>query len=58
MKLYRSAHNRVIAGVLGGMAERFDWDPTLLRIIWCLLTVTPFPGLIIYLVLWMILPEQ
>ncbi|SCC00781.1 PspC domain-containing protein [Weissella bombi] len=58
MNLYRSTNHRVFAGVLGGLAERFGWNVTLLRIIWILLTLSPFPGLVIYLILWLLLPEK
>ncbi|KAA8441957.1 PspC domain-containing protein [Weissella paramesenteroides] len=58
MNLYRSKNHRIIAGVVGGLAERFGWNVTLLRFIWILLTITPLPGLIIYLILWLILPEK
>ena len=58
MNLYRSTNHRVFAGVLGGLAERFGWNVTLLRIIWILLTISPFPGLVIYLILWLLLPEK
>lgn len=58
MNLYRSTNHRVFAGVLGGLAERFGWNVTLLRLIWILLTISPFPGLVIYLILWLLLPEK
>ncbi|APS42609.1 MAG TPA: PspC domain-containing protein [Weissella thailandensis] len=58
MNLYRSKNHRIFAGVIGGIAERFGWSVALLRLIWVLLTLTPVPGLIIYLVLWMVLPER
>jgi len=56
-KLYRSRENKIIAGVIGGFAEYFDIDPTLLRIIWVLLT---FLGmgvlLIVYIVAIFVMP--
>ena len=58
MNLYRSTDHRVFAGVLGGLAERFGWNVNLLRIIWVLLTLSPFPVLVIYLILWLLLPEK
>ncbi|WP_281164438.1 PspC domain-containing protein [Liquorilactobacillus sicerae] len=54
----RSRTNRVFAGVLGGIAEKYGWDPTVLRVIWVILTLTPFPGLIIYLVLWLLMEND
>ena len=58
-KLLRS-QDRWIAGVCGGIADYFDWDPAIVRLIFVLLTVftTGFPGTIIYLVLWLIMPKQ
>lgn len=51
--------NRVIAGVCGGIAEYFGLDYTLTRLIYSLLTIfTAFAGLIIYLILWMIMPDK
>ena len=58
-KLLRS-NDRWIAGICGGIADYFDWDPAMVRLIYVLLTVftTGFPGTIIYLVLWPIMPKQ
>ena len=57
-KLTRSS-NRMIAGVCAGIAEYFCWDPTLLRIVYVLATFfTAFAGLIIYIILWIIMPSK
>ena len=57
-KLYRS-NSRMIGGVCGGLAEYFNIDPTLVRVIAALLFFTPFaPAVICYLVAWMIIPER
>ncbi|GEO68501.1 PspC domain-containing protein [Levilactobacillus acidifarinae] len=54
--IHRSLNNRVFAGVIGGLAEHWGWNPTLARVIFVLLAITPaFPGLIAYLILWMIM---
>lgn len=56
-KLMRS-NNRMIAGVCSGIADYFGWDITLVRIIYVLLTFfTAFSGGIVYLILWLIMPE-
>lgn len=55
-KLTRSADNRVLAGVLGGLAEYFGWNAKYLRIAYVILSLTPFPGLLIYLLLFLIMP--
>jgi phage shock protein C len=49
----------MIAGVAGGLAEYFDTDPTLIRILFVLLTLLGFGGLgiITYIVLWIVMPE-
>ena len=58
--LVRSSKNRVIAGVCGGIAEWLGWDPTLVRILYVLISVisAAFPGVIVYLVLWVVMPER
>jgi phage shock protein PspC (stress-responsive transcriptional regulator) len=60
MPLHRSRKNRVIAGVCGGLAEWLDWDPTLVRILYVLISIfsAAFPGLLVYLVLWIVMPES
>lgn len=54
----RRSNNRVIAGVCGGLAEHFGWDPVLVRIAYLLLSIlsAAFPGLVVYLVLWLVMP--
>ena len=57
-RLIRS-NDRVIAGVCGGLAEYFDFDPVLVRIAYAFLTLfTAFCGLIFYIVLWIVMPEK
>lgn len=60
MALHRSRDHRLIAGVCGGLAEWLEWDPTLVRILYILISVmsAAFPGLIIYLVLWFVMPLE
>ena len=48
-KLYRS-NDRKIFGVCGGIAEYFDFDPTVVRVLWAVLTVTGGSGAILYLI--------
>jgi len=57
-KLLRS-NDRWIAGICGGISEYFDWDPTLVRIIYLLLTLfsAAFPGIVLYIILWIIMPK-
>ncbi len=57
-KLLRSK-NKVFAGVLGGIAEFLDVDPTVVRVVYSVLTVfTAFSGVILYPILWLIIPEE
>lgn len=57
-KLRRSRQQNMIAGVVGGLAEFFDLDVTVLRIIYALVSLFSgaFPGIIVYLILWVIMP--
>lgn len=58
MKISRSKDNRWIAGVLGGIAEHYNWNANILRVIFIIISATPFPGIIVYLILWMIMPDN
>jgi len=57
--LTRSRHDRMVAGVLGGIARRFGWNSTLLRVLYVLGSIVSaaFPGLLVYLILWLLIPE-
>jgi phage shock protein PspC (stress-responsive transcriptional regulator) len=58
--LHRSTKNRMIAGVLGGLAEYFELDPTMLRAVYVVASIVSaaFPGILVYIVLWMVIPEE
>jgi phage shock protein PspC (stress-responsive transcriptional regulator) len=58
--LYRSSRHNMIAGVMGGIAERFGWNVTLLRIIFVIVSCisAAFPGILVYLILWLLMPKQ
>jgi phage shock protein C len=58
--LRRSPDQRILGGVIGGFAEYFDRDPTLLRVLYVLLSVLSagFPGILVYIVLWLVIPER
>lgn len=58
--LRRSRNDRNIAGVCGGLAEHFGLDPTYTRIGYVLLSIlsAAFPGTLIYLILWWLVPEE
>jgi phage shock protein C len=57
--LRRSRTNRQIAGVVGGLAEYFRVDATLLRVIYVVGSIVSaaFPGLLVYILLWVLIPE-
>lgn len=58
-RLYRSRQDRMIAGVCGGLAEYFDIDPVIIRIIAVVLLLPGgLPGFLPYIILWVIVPEN
>jgi len=57
-KLYRSKKNRIIAGVCGGLGEYFNIDPTIVRIVWLLFVFAAGSGILVYIVAWIIIPEE
>jgi phage shock protein C len=57
-RLYRSIRDRKIGGVCAGLAEYFDFDPLLVRLIFVVLALAGGGGVLIYLVLWVVTPEK
>lgn len=57
-KLYRSRKERMIAGVAGGLGEYFGIDPTLMRILFVVAALFGGPGIIAYLIMMIIVPEE
>ncbi len=57
-RLYKSRTDRMIAGVCGGLAEYFDVDPVLVRLLFLLLAFLTGIGFLIYPILWIVVPEQ
>jgi phage shock protein C len=57
-KLYRSKTNRKLAGVCGGLAQYFNIDATLIRVLFVLLAVLGGSGLVLYLAMWIIVPKE
>lgn len=57
--LRRSRGSRMIAGVIGGIADYFGLDPTLTRIVYVLISIfsAAFPGVFVYIVLWLLIPQ-
>jgi phage shock protein C len=56
-KLYRSRSQRMLGGVCGGLAEYFNVDATLIRVLFLVLGVFGGTGLVIYVVMWLIVPD-
>ncbi len=54
----KKSRNKMIAGVCGGIAEWQGWDPTIVRIIYVLVSVfsAAFPGILVYIILTIIMP--
>jgi phage shock protein PspC (stress-responsive transcriptional regulator) len=57
-RLYRSEENRILGGVAGGIGEYFSLDPTIIRIIFVLLTIFGGYGILLYVVLWILIPTK
>lgn len=58
--LVRSLDDRMIAGVMGGIARRFGWNATLVRALFVIVSVASaaFPGILVYLLLWLLIPNE
>jgi phage shock protein PspC (stress-responsive transcriptional regulator) len=58
--LRRSRRERWIGGVCGGLADWLGWSPNLVRVLYVTVSIfsTAFPGLLVYLVLWVLVPEE
>lgn len=57
-KLTRSS-DKVLAGVCGGLANYFGWDPAMVRILYLLISIfsAAFPGILVYIILWIVMPQ-
>ena len=58
--LARSRRHRILGGVCGGIADWLGWDPTLVRVLYAVgsFMSVAFPGAIVYLILWIVMPEE
>ncbi len=58
--LRRSRRHRMLGGVCGGLAEWLGWPPTLVRVLYVIVSIASaaFPGTLVYLVLWLVVPLQ
>ena len=57
-KLYRSRTDKKLSGVCGGLAEYLNVDPTVIRLIWVLVTLCAGAGLVAYIACALIVPEK
>jgi len=59
-KKLRRSRNQMIAGVCGGIADYFNLDPTIVRVVYVLLSVISvgFPGVLLYIILMLIMPLE
>ena len=58
-RLYRSSDNSVFAGICGGLGEYFDVDPTVVRVVYVLLSLlTAFMGILLYIILLFVIPNR
>jgi len=58
--LLRSRDNFLIAGVCGGIADFLGWSPTVVRVLFVLISVASaaFPGILVYIILWLLMPPR
>jgi phage shock protein C len=56
-KLVRSTNDQMVAGVAAGIAQYFNIVPTIIRLLFVLMALTGGHGLLVYLIMWMIMPE-
>ncbi|MFG3617896.1 PspC domain-containing protein [Nocardia sp. NPDC047654] len=54
----RSAHDKWIAGVCGGIAEYLGWNANVVRLLFVVSCLLPGPQFILYLVLWLLMPKK
>lgn len=57
-KLYHSRDDKFLAGVCGGLADYFNMDSNLIRILWIILILFKGAGVLVYLIAWLIIPEE
>jgi phage shock protein C len=60
MAVLRSRDDKIIAGVCGGIARSLGWSPTAVRILYVLLSIVSaaFPGILVYIILWVVMPQE
>ena len=56
-RLVRSSTNKMVAGVAAGLADYLDLDPSIVRILFVVLALLGGPGILLYIIMWIIMPE-
>ena len=58
-KLYRSRKDKMIAGICGGIGEIYSLDPTMIRLVYALITIfSAGTAILVYILGWIIIPEE
>jgi phage shock protein C len=57
-RLYRKRNEKILAGVCAGLGDYFGIDPTIVRIIFLILVFAGLGGVLVYIILWIITPEE
>jgi phage shock protein C len=57
-RLYRSANERVLGGICGGIAEYFNVDPVLVRLLWVFASLLYGAGILLYIIAWIAIPRN
>ncbi|MFA5357826.1 MAG: PspC domain-containing protein [archaeon] len=57
-RLYRSGKDKILGGVCGGVAEYFDIDPVIVRLIWAISILFLGFGFLLYVLMWIIVPRN
>jgi len=56
-RLYRSRKDKILGGVCGGIAEYFNVDPVIIRLLWVLFALAYGSGVLVYIIAWIIIPR-
>lgn len=56
-KLYKSSDDKMICGVCGGVAEYIGMDPTIVRLLWVLFSLSGGAGVLLYIIAALVMPE-
>jgi phage shock protein C len=56
-RLYRSTKDKILGGVCGGIAEYYNMDPTIVRLLWVIFSLIYGVGILAYIIAWIIVPQ-